>query len=84
MLGSKILLIFKQAAERTNRKDPELAQGCFLELILNVVVSQHKQEPSRDFLKLEIDYQWVVAALKSVLQGKARQSRLLDQVITGV
>lgn len=75
MIATKILLIFKQAAERTTRKDPDFTKACFLELILRIIVAQDKgfktQSPSAvlPFIKLEIQYDWILAALKSVLSG---------------
>ena len=88
MLATKILLIFKQAAERTNRKDPAFTKACFLELVLRIIVAQDKgfknQSPSAalPFIKLEIQYDWIVAALKSVLSGaNITQPSLVETVI---
>ena len=89
MIATKILLIFKQAAERTTRKDPAFTKACFLELILRIIVAQDKgfktQSPSAvlPFIKLEIQYDWIVAALKSVLSGaNATQPTLVERVIS--
>ena len=43
-LAKQILLIFKQAADRRNRKDPAFTQACFLELILRIIVAQDKED----------------------------------------
>jgi hypothetical protein len=42
--GNRILGFFKQAAERTNRKDPTAAKNSFLDLVLSIVVIQDKEQ----------------------------------------
>ena len=35
----------------------------------------------KPYMKLEIDYEWVVTALKSVIVGRKKEQTLVDQVI---
>ena len=90
LLATKILLIFKQAAERTNRKNPGFTKACFLELILRIIVAQDKGFKNQSnsatfpFVKLEIQYDWIVAALKSVISGaNVTKPTLIETVIAG-
>ena len=37
-IANKILTIFKQAAERFNRKEPAFTKACFKEFLLNILI----------------------------------------------
>ena len=87
MLAAQILFIFKKAADRSFRKDPAFTQACFLELILRIIVAQDKENRNQStsaqhlFIKLEIQYDWIVAAIKSVISStNLSQPSLVEQL----
>lgn len=86
-LGKKILSVFKMAAERTNRKDPESSRAFFLELVLRIIAAQNKEKrekTTKQPVALDIEYEWIVDAIKSVLSGASiTKPSLVETVISG-
>lgn len=46
-IADKILSVFKVAAERSNRKEPEFTRASFYEFLLRITIAQHKERDRR-------------------------------------
>jgi len=74
-IANKILSIIKRAAERTNRKQPQVAQACFKHMLLDIVIRQmiesEDQENSRRRQKrIFLNYDLALEAIKSLFRPK--------------
>ena len=73
----KILTIFKQAAERFNRKEPAFTKASFKGFLLHILILQDKYFSDKKLMKnsagikrIELNYDLVLQSLNSLFKTK--------------
>ena len=76
-IANKILSIFKQAAERSNRKELAFTKASFKEFLLKIIVRQEKyfkengmQKNLNGVKRIELNYDIVLQCIKSLFKTK--------------
>ena len=76
-IANKILTIFKQAAERSNRKEPVYTKASFKEFLLSIAIRQEKhftknglQKNTNGIQRIKLNYDLILEAIKSLFKTK--------------